>query len=128
MNPDNIIVHHSFQRTSFDFDIALLHLAKPVKFTQIVRPICVPINNKNYQPGAKCFVAGWGHTNETAGRLPDKLRFVEVSETMAGKTPQLCSTTAPMCFYGEIYYSIEQYELSLAKAYKPLCRKLRAET
>ena len=84
VNPDNIIVHHSFQRSSFDFDIALLHLAKRVKFTPIVRPICVPLNNKNYQPGAKCFVAGWGYTNETSGRLPDKLRYVEVSETLGG--------------------------------------------
>ncbi|KFQ22673.1 Ovochymase-2, partial [Merops nubicus] len=36
------IIHPSFNKTTLDSDIALLHLAKPLEFNHYVRPVCLP--------------------------------------------------------------------------------------
>jgi len=73
-----IILHEKFDKTTFDADFALLRLEKPVTINGSIRPICLPKNNNNYRPGAKCTVAGWGFNKEIRGSLPNILHAVKV--------------------------------------------------
>ncbi|XP_047386486.1 serine protease 42-like [Sciurus carolinensis] len=61
----NIIVHPKFKTTAtVKNDIALLHLLYPVNYTSTIHPICVPSEAFQVQAGTKCWVTGWGKTEE----------------------------------------------------------------
>ena len=65
---EKLILHPDFN-PKHDNDIALLKLAKPVKYntTSAIRSICLPTPNVATVPGEVCHVAGWGV-------IPKKLR------------------------------------------------------
>lgn len=56
---EHVIMHGKYGR--LDYDIALLKLAKPVKFSKYVQPICLP--SADVKPGTKCYITGWGKIN-----------------------------------------------------------------
>lgn len=90
-----IIRHRNFDTDTYNHDIALLKLRKPVEFTKNIRPICLPeskwLQNINYMlkllkniflivsdPAGKVgVVVGWGRTSE-GGMLPNIVQEVEV--------------------------------------------------
>jgi len=46
---------------AFDFrDLALLKLAKPIKFNKYIQPICLPEQGKEFKIGQKFVAVGWG--------------------------------------------------------------------
>lgn len=65
------IVHEGYSSNSLtqNNDIALVRLARPVTFTDWIKPICLPVStalrSKNYQ-GAPLVVAGFGKTENGA--------------------------------------------------------------
>ncbi|KAG8523248.1 Suppressor of tumorigenicity 14 protein [Galemys pyrenaicus] len=59
-----IIRHASFNDFTFDYDIALLELEKPVEYSSTVRPICLPDTSHSFPTGKAIWVTGWGHTEE----------------------------------------------------------------
>lgn len=59
-----IITHPSFNDFTFDYDIALLELEKPVEYSTVVRPICLPDATHVFPAGKAIWVTGWGHTQE----------------------------------------------------------------
>ncbi|KAJ8919215.1 hypothetical protein NQ315_012203, partial [Exocentrus adspersus] len=70
-----IIKHRNFDPDTFNHDIALLRLRKPVEFNKQIRPICLP---KTLDPSGKVgTVVGWGRTTE-GGMLPNVVHEVEV--------------------------------------------------
>ncbi|XP_068990489.1 transmembrane protease serine 9 [Neodiprion pinetum] len=71
-----IIRHRNFDTNSYNHDVALLKLRRPVKFTKTVRPICLP--NLGSDPAGKLgTVVGWGRTTE-GGMLPGQANEVQV--------------------------------------------------
>lgn len=71
----SIIRHKSFDADTFNHDIALLKLRKPVEFTKHIRPVCLP---KSRDPAGRTgTVVGWGRTSE-GGMLPTVVQEVEV--------------------------------------------------
>ncbi|KAG8524896.1 Chymotrypsinogen 2, partial [Galemys pyrenaicus] len=44
-------------------DIALLKLATPARFSNIVSPVCLPRAEDNFSIGSLCVTTGWGRTN-----------------------------------------------------------------
>ena len=64
MNVTKIIKHTGYKIGSYDNDIALLKLAKSVKYTQLIKPVCLPKSNKNERAGQSCTVIGWGRVQE----------------------------------------------------------------
>ncbi|XP_015426814.1 PREDICTED: suppressor of tumorigenicity 14 protein [Myotis davidii] len=59
-----IISHPSFNDFTFDYDIALLELERPVEYSNTVRPICLPDTSHDFPTGKAIWVTGWGHTYE----------------------------------------------------------------
>ncbi|EEZ99214.2 trypsin-1 isoform X1 [Tribolium castaneum] len=70
-----VIRHRNFDQESYNHDIALLKLRKPVEFTKNIRPICLPTGK---DPAGKTgTVVGWGRTTE-GGMLPNVVQEVQV--------------------------------------------------
>lgn len=59
-----IISHPSFNDFTYDYDIALLELERPVEYSATVRPICLPDTSHSFPAGKAIWVTGWGHTYE----------------------------------------------------------------
>ncbi|NXP47763.1 TMPS9 protease, partial [Heliornis fulica] len=59
-----IYKHPFYNVYSLDYDVALLELNTPVKFSNTIKPICLPDNSHVFQEGARCFITGWGSTKE----------------------------------------------------------------
>ncbi|XP_061572207.1 prothrombin [Cololabis saira] len=66
---DDIIVHPKYNwRENLNRDIALLHLRRPVVFTDEIHPICLPskkVARALMSEGFKGRVTGWGNLKET---------------------------------------------------------------
>nr|XP_034340407.1 serine protease 44 isoform X2 [Arvicanthis niloticus] len=75
----DIIVHqdYSMMRTIVH-DIALVLLAFPVNYSVNIQPVCIPEKSFLVQPGALCWVTGWGKTLELGG-ASKVLREVELN-------------------------------------------------
>ncbi|XP_049534152.1 uncharacterized protein LOC125950324 [Anopheles darlingi] len=78
LNIAEIIVHSGYnvQDKSHVNDIALIRFTRHVEYTELVRPICLPladtVRNKNYV-GVSSYAAGWGKT-EVASASEKKLK------------------------------------------------------
>lgn len=60
-----------------DYDYALVELAKPLRFTELARPISLPDVNEDPPAGLNVFISGWGETlDENVDR--DMLRAIEI--------------------------------------------------
>lgn len=71
-----IIRHRNFDSNSYNHDIALLRLRKPVVFNKTIRPVCLP--KENFDPAGNVGLAiGWGRTSE-GGTLPGIVQQVNV--------------------------------------------------
>ncbi|XP_052007703.1 prothrombin [Xyrauchen texanus] len=77
---DEIIVHPKYNwKENLNRDIALLHLKKPVTFTNEIHPVCLPTKNiaKNLMfAGYKGRVTGWGNLRESWTSNPANLPVV----------------------------------------------------
>ncbi|XP_046832412.1 uncharacterized protein LOC124430208 [Vespa crabro] len=72
----SVIRHRNFDINSYNHDVALLKLRKPVKFSKTVRPVCLP-QAESDPAGKEGTVIGWGRTSE-GGMLPGKVHEVQV--------------------------------------------------
>ncbi|XP_064072607.1 trypsin-1-like isoform X2 [Vanessa tameamea] len=71
-----IVRHRSFDAESYNNDIALLKLRKPVAFSKIIKPVCLPPASVD-PSGKEGIVVGWGRTSE-GGQLPAIVQEVRV--------------------------------------------------
>ncbi|XP_012250657.2 trypsin-1-like [Athalia rosae] len=71
-----IIRHRNFDTNSYNHDVALLKLRRPVKFSKTIRPICLPQSGSD-PAGKQGTVVGWGRTSE-GGTLPSQANEVQV--------------------------------------------------
>lgn len=71
-----IIKHRNFDSNTYNHDIALLRLRKPVTYDKNIKPVCLPADD--YDPAGKTgTTVGWGRTSE-GGALPGIVQHVEV--------------------------------------------------
>ncbi|XP_010084154.1 PREDICTED: transmembrane protease serine 9 [Pterocles gutturalis] len=59
-----IYKHPFYNIYSLDYDVALLELTTPIKFSNTIKPICLPDSSHTFHEGATCFITGWGSTKE----------------------------------------------------------------
>ncbi|RLV94663.1 hypothetical protein DV515_00013051 [Chloebia gouldiae] len=73
-NPDSLILHEEFNRTSLQNDIALILLSNPIEFSTEKIPTCLPFVC-DMGTWKHCWAAGWESTNAFSdGRwIPDKV-------------------------------------------------------
>lgn len=68
-----IIRHRNFDQNTYNHDIALLRLRKPVQFTKSIQPVCLP--KESIDPSGKvATVIGWG-INFHVAKLINNLSF-----------------------------------------------------
>ncbi len=60
-----------------DYDMALVQLNKPIKFSEQVRPICLA-DMDMFKPGHECVLTGWGYTNTTTKTTSNTLQEVRL--------------------------------------------------
>ncbi|XP_024945953.1 transmembrane protease serine 9 [Cephus cinctus] len=72
----SVIRHRNFDTNSYNHDVALLKLRKPVKFTKTIKPVCLPQYGTD-PAGKEGTVVGWGRTTE-GGVLPGVVHEVQV--------------------------------------------------
>ncbi|XP_035533307.1 LOW QUALITY PROTEIN: prothrombin [Morone saxatilis] len=83
---DDIIVHPKYNwKENLNRDIALLHLRRPVTFTDQIHPVCLPTKKVAMtlmSEGFKGRVTGWGNLKETwnpsARNLPTVLQQIQL--------------------------------------------------
>uniref|UniRef100_A0A8C6VB41 Peptidase S1 domain-containing protein n=1 Tax=Naja naja TaxID=35670 RepID=A0A8C6VB41_NAJNA len=56
--------HPFYNGYMLDYDVALLELAAPLRYTSTVRPICLPDRTHIFSEGRPCVITGWGSTKE----------------------------------------------------------------
>uniref|UniRef100_A0A8C5SBK0 Peptidase S1 domain-containing protein n=1 Tax=Laticauda laticaudata TaxID=8630 RepID=A0A8C5SBK0_LATLA len=59
-----IIIHSHFKKETYENDIALFKLQKPITFNDYIQPICLlpsPLFLSNDTP---CYITGWGSAHE----------------------------------------------------------------
>ncbi|XP_028907964.1 transmembrane protease serine 9 [Ornithorhynchus anatinus] len=56
--------HPFYNVYTLDYDVALLELSTPVRFTSVMKPICLPDHSHLFSEGTNCYITGWGSTRE----------------------------------------------------------------
>ncbi|KAJ8379164.1 hypothetical protein AAFF_G00230760 [Aldrovandia affinis] len=59
---EKIMYHARYRPKGLDYDIALIKLAEPLRFTGYVEPICLPNFGEQFMEGTMCWISGWGAT------------------------------------------------------------------
>ncbi|KAG8445724.1 hypothetical protein GDO86_010493, partial [Hymenochirus boettgeri] len=59
-----IIQHENYDPIVERNDIALIQLDKPIEFTELVQPACIPTANAKHKRMTECYIAGWGVKKE----------------------------------------------------------------
>lgn len=82
--PVKRIIYHSGYRPFLDpdcednsNDIAVLHLATPLSFSELIQPVCLPAYGQEPVDGKVCTVTGWGNT-KYYGQQADTLQEASV--------------------------------------------------
>ncbi|XP_068539841.1 prothrombin [Anas acuta] len=77
---DKIILHPKYNwKENMDRDIALLHLKRPIAFSDYIHPVCLPtkeVVQRLMLAGYKGRVTGWGNLKETWVTSPNNLPTV----------------------------------------------------
>lgn len=68
------IVHPKYNYFTYEYDLALVQVDKPLEFLPHISPICLPASN-DLLIGENATVTGWGRLSE-GGTLPSVLQEV----------------------------------------------------
>ena len=84
------VVHEMCRYVSAGFDMAIVHLKKPIEFGPRAVPACLPTSKMagDFLANKTMTTSGWGSLQDNrAGPYPNNLRFVKVP----GVTNELCN-------------------------------------
>ncbi|XP_015173397.1 PREDICTED: trypsin-7-like [Polistes dominula] len=70
----NFVVHPKYNRTSSEYDVALLNLTTPFVYGKTVRPIPIIQENKNVTSGTPAVITGWGYVSNSGPSFSSTLR------------------------------------------------------
>eukprot|EP00794_Sanderia_malayensis_P020512 gene20512-22530_t len=72
-----IRLHPKYDHSIFDYDLALVKLARKATINDRVKTTCLPDHNTTFPLGTKCYVTGWGRLSH-GGIAPKILRQAQV--------------------------------------------------
>jgi len=64
-----MVNHENYDRESNNNDIAVIKLAQPVLFNEVIQPVKLARKGDTVKQGSKCTVAGWGYIDNV--NIPD---------------------------------------------------------
>jgi len=73
---------------TFNYDIALVKMVRPVQINEYVNVICLPTADEIFPTATRCLTAGWGHMEE-AGVISNVVNHVSVPIVDQGDCNQL---------------------------------------
>ncbi|KAI4467778.1 tryptase-related [Holotrichia oblita] len=76
---ENKIIHSDFNSDNFKNDIALIKVAKKIKFTDYVQPICLPFNVDIDLEQSPLIVSGWGTTTTSTSMSSSLLQYALIN-------------------------------------------------
>lgn len=59
-----VIPHPNYNYDTYDNDIALMELERPVDYTDFIKPICLPAPQHIFEVGKQVYITGWGALRE----------------------------------------------------------------
>uniref|UniRef100_A0A1A9WKF8 trypsin n=1 Tax=Glossina brevipalpis TaxID=37001 RepID=A0A1A9WKF8_9MUSC len=66
LNVTELLQHKNFNYSNVDYDYSLLKLSEKIEFSQTKKPIKIPDSTYNFTIGSKCYVSGWGSTQNSS--------------------------------------------------------------
>uniref|UniRef100_A0A670ZTN6 Peptidase S1 domain-containing protein n=1 Tax=Pseudonaja textilis TaxID=8673 RepID=A0A670ZTN6_PSETE len=63
-----IIIHSHFKKETYENDIALFKLQKPITFNDYIQPICLLPSPLFLGNDTLCYITGWGSAHEKGGK------------------------------------------------------------
>ncbi|XP_013917561.1 PREDICTED: serine protease 53 [Thamnophis sirtalis] len=94
LNVSMVIPYENYTSYITGHDIALVRLAKPVRYTKDIAPICLPFAEHRFAFGTQCWLTGWGDVAANV-HLPDPKPLQEI--TMDLLTVDTCN-----CIYSNL--------------------------
>nr|KAF6476611.1 transmembrane serine protease 3 [Rousettus aegyptiacus] len=67
---EKILYHSKYKPKRLGNDIALMKLAGPLSFNEMIQPVCLPNSEENFPDGKVCWTSGWGATEEGGDASP----------------------------------------------------------
>ncbi|NXG30216.1 ST14 protein, partial [Dromaius novaehollandiae] len=94
-----IIIHPQYDQYISDYDIALLEMATPVFFSELVQPICLPSTSRVFVYGAVCYVTGWGAIKENShlAKTLQEARVKIINQSVCNKLYDDLITSRMLC-------------------------------
>ncbi|KAM9852302.1 suppressor of tumorigenicity 14 protein homolog isoform 2-T2 [Aulostomus maculatus] len=94
-----IISHPDYNPMTFDYDIALLELSKPLELSNTIQPICLPAPSHVFPAGMACWVTGWGALREGGqkSQLLQKASVKIINDTVCDSVTLGQVTSRMMC-------------------------------
>ncbi|XP_026149232.1 suppressor of tumorigenicity 14 protein homolog isoform X3 [Mastacembelus armatus] len=94
-----IITHPDYNQMTYDYDIALLELNEPLKFSNTIQPICLPSSSHVFPSGMSCWVTGWGALREggQATQLLQKASVKIINDTVCNVVTEGQVTSRMLC-------------------------------
>ncbi|XP_063703813.1 trypsin-3-like [Culicoides brevitarsis] len=74
----NVFIHERYSSSTFDNDVAIMKLSKPLTFSSQIQPIRLAQKGYVIPDGTYVTVSGWGDIASGAGQYPEFLRAVDV--------------------------------------------------
>ncbi|XP_042303513.1 transmembrane protease serine 12-like [Sceloporus undulatus] len=59
-----IKIHFAYNQATYDNDIALFQLSKPIEYNDYIQPVCLPHSSLSLSEETECYIAGWGMKKE----------------------------------------------------------------
>ncbi|CAH2275247.1 acrosin-like, partial [Pelobates cultripes] len=74
------VQHEKYNPRTEAYDLALIELNKPVKYTDFVQPACLPGSTVDISTLHPCYISGWGITQEKSIQTADILQEAKVNQ------------------------------------------------
>lgn len=94
-----IVSHPNYNTMTFDYDIALLELSEPLKFSNTIQPICLPSSSHVFPAGMSCWVTGWGALREGGqkSQILQKASVKIINDTVCNEVTEGQLTSRMLC-------------------------------
>ncbi|XP_059575585.1 transmembrane protease serine 5 isoform X2 [Alligator mississippiensis] len=88
--PGSILSHPRYNDSSHDYDIALIKLRTPLRFSDAVHAVCLPPYHQDLPAGTACWISGWGYTQPGHAHIAEILKEALVPLISAKKCNGSC--------------------------------------